>query len=264
MNKVLVVGTSHSACLKEAWDARETRWAGQDVTFFAIMGREFKKLSVQDDLTFGPTSPKNDALRESLITLNGAAEVNFRDYDVIVRTGFDLGEGLYRTLLSRFDVDGIIEGGKSGRRISQDFFETALRANFEDTVVQSDWADWGADAPKLMIVPKPAFSERVIDQPLAQTTPWKRYLTLGDGVRQAREVFDKIMVQAFSEKGAVFLPRPEVALTALGLSKSEFSVGSSRLGESRGDHPEGEFRHMNAAYGALVLDQVFAELGASA
>jgi hypothetical protein len=81
--RIAVIGNSHAAGLKRAWDVLAAEFPGLALVFFAAPGKRIADLRRQGDRLI----PGNDDLRQRLILSSGLPDVVLTDYDSFLLYG---------------------------------------------------------------------------------------------------------------------------------------------------------------------------------
>ena len=92
--------------------------------------------------------------------------------------------------------------------------------------------------------------------------PGRQCAESDDDVR-ALAVFIDAMERALAEIDIGYVPPPLETIGPLGLTRSKYTLGSTRLASGRA-HPEDDFSHMNGEYGELVLRDLMKRIGVPA
>lgn len=225
--RICVLGNSHAASLKEAWDQLAVQSAAFDLTFFAAYRDQLSGLNRADNLLI----PANEKLAAHLTyTSGGRPHVDLDAYD-----GFLLyGLGLSIPQLGR-DLSLAVR-----RRCCHDVLAGSLCARVASLIRAHTGKPVYAGHE-----PQRAFRE-------------KERLTVEHLGYEA--TFD-IMKDAARDQGIVLLPQPLETLVDDWGTAHRFSDGSTRLdvgNATSGElHPPREREHMNGAFGALYLRQFF-------
>lgn len=258
MTRILFVGTSHLGALRLAWHDFSQRNPNVEAQFFGAQARTFRKADRLDGNRFGFTEDSID--RESadaIRTIFGGLDVDLGWADHIVLVGVKNGVEAMLDLCLAFDIDGLPQAGldlESRPPMSLPVFDSLL-----ETVAQSQRKgafEVLAEAPRTIVVPAPLPSNslRAMKGPKA-----RQFRAAADwDMTPAVERLWKAFRSVYDRNGKVYLAQPSDTLDR-GLTRSEFAEGSVRLLKDEG-HPSGDHRHMNAAYGARVLDAVLAEI----
>jgi hypothetical protein len=229
--KLCIIGNSHVACLKSAWDALPRYHEEFDCAFFGSPGAGMNALYLED----GRLKAGTDKLRQDLrFTSGGQEAVRIGDYDafLIVGVGFHTPS--------------------HDRRVSSAVLHAALRGMFGTTMA-------GRFASAIRIVTQAPV--------LICATPLKA--TAGGSRRRSPALLEPaevsgLLSSAYSAERFRFLAQPSSTLENPWATRREFVVDAPRLAHVEqkigGRFTEGQNVHMNAEYGRLYLQSVFAAL----
>ncbi len=277
--RALVLGNSHIAAVKGAHEREAAlwpgRWSGLAPEFAGGHGDALAMLEVRD----GRLLARTEAARQNLQRLNRRAEWALAEYDAFIVVGCQLG--IYRALMpyrsARFlglpsmaerAAERAAERGAarvpvSRVPVSRAMFDLAVREGVRQTLggalalrLVAGLRAAGLGAQVIVAEqPRPSFDCRRERRRFAGLLQAHR---LGDGA-VLTEVFEAAAAAALP--GITFLAQPVQTRHGGMFTRPRFSAGSVRLTASRRiTHPEDDFIHANADYGALVLDQVAAAL----
>ena len=226
--RICIMGNSHVACLREAWDTYQDKSDSIALDFFAAPATGLAALELKD----GCIGTTDDRVRRSLrITSGGRDSLRLADYDAFLL--MDL----------RVRVPRLV------RAIS-----SAVAAQCsEDAIAASIGLPLG-----LMVRSQTDASIYVGHAPLfASDKPQSR-------LRSYDELYD-VMVAKLARHDLLLLRQPAETILYPCSTHMRFSVGSSRLlphwrtGETLKQPPE-DVGHMNSAYGQLFLRDFFQRL----
>jgi hypothetical protein len=258
--RLLILGNSHLAALREAWAGAPARWPGLRPTFLGA----HKDLLLQTQLKDGVLSPATDAARAAFRRLNGLEEVNLRDHDGIVICGClvaaSVAAGLWRdarwpglpSLMAEPDLAGM-RSTLISRGAALAGLAGALDQRLGLRLVRHLRA--GTDLP-VWLVSQPRANVAVLARPRPEVRAQVAAVQTGDGLALS-DLFDAAAARAARQAGAVWLAQPWATRTAGIFTGGAFMQGATRLTPRIGaPQPEDDVTHANAAYGAMVLDQI--------
>ena len=260
--RVLVLGNSHIAAVKAAHEAAPGRWPGMD--FLGGQGEALASVTAEA----GVLAPRDEAARQNILHLNGRDAFALSDYDAFVVVGCKLG--IYRALApyrrARFLGLPSVARGKVGdyaARVSRAMFGLAVQegvaASLGGALALRILAAVQAGVPVLVAEqPRPSQDCRRAPDRFGELLRAER---LGDGP-PLTEMFEAGLRAALP--GITLLPQPRQTWAGALFTRGRYGVGSVRLTPSDRLylHPEDDFIHANAEYGALVLDQIAAAVQA--
>jgi hypothetical protein len=224
VTRICVLGNSHSACFKLAWDSLRTRYSTVSLTFFAQRGRGMAELA-PDGAVLVPTT---DQLRSAMsFTSGGLTVVDPREYDAVLSVGFTWGYP---------PATGYISQDAAGRALL-DFTPRSLAFELIRKVrAVSDIPIFVAHQPL-----RRHEGDEIADNAV---TPYRRLVRLMNEELLARE-------------GALLLPQPAQTIANRFYTRSEFGIGARRLdtgdGEFSGELKADPRSHMNTRYGDIFL-----------
>lgn len=224
MRRVFVLGNSHVAALKLAWDDLASEYPETSVTFFAARADATRDVTVDN----GRLMAGNTTLREQFaLTSGGPSHIDPNDFDAVVCYG-----GL-SVSLRRAEVDSFSSG--FARKSLLDRTYSSLMFTHVGRLRE--------------ITEKPVFAAFA---PLrAPSSGFVR-----TALMSMREACDLVQNEALNALKATVLCQPQCTLLDAYTTKPEFSVGSVQLTEiqkSTGAHSDGELSHMNKSYGEIWL-----------
>lgn len=222
--KLCVIGNSHSACLKLAWEQLQTRYLDHSITFFAQRGIGMSGLMPRGKMLV----PAGEALRQAMLhTSGGHATIDLPNFDAVLIVGFLWGyppsTGYYSHAAAQqalIDVTPKTLAIRLLRKIRQ-----------------------VSDIP-VFLAHQPLRSDDSDIDGSADLAPYRRLV--------------EVLNSAFMEsEGAVLLSQPPQTIARSFFTRREFAVGSLRLDIGDGDTDENPYAdprsHMNTRYGDIYL-----------
>lgn len=228
--KICIIGNSHAAALKLAWDGLAESDRDIELTFFAARGPETARYFRREGTTLLPT---NKRLRTSITaTSEGKDRIQIADYDAIWLCGLNV---------RLQPVDASISQAVR-EALGHDSVATTPLAKLVELIREC------SDIP-LIACHNPLLREPPTPEETGAVISYDEYFAMvADEVRKL---------------GAVLLRQPEETFSAPIFTKAQYSIGSVRLDtgavNSGAEHPEQERKHMNAHFGALVLREFIAK-----
>lgn len=229
--RICVIGNSHAAAIKEGWDRIAADHPGVAVQFFAAPGDNMDGLKL-----FEGRMVATEPLLAEFVTLSsgGQTEIRPEAHDLFLIVGLGL------------------RPPKMDRRLSAQVYRAVTSELSRCLACRvAGMIRMVSEAPILML-PNPL--------PARQPTPDE---TEGRLMRQEDCLRD--VQSALGLNGLQILRQPEETLSSGWTTDRRWSEGSSTLagviGMAPGAmHPDSEFNHMNADYGALWLSMILADL----
>lgn len=232
--RLCIIGNSHIACLKTAWDLMAQDRERLTCTFFGSPGGGMQELQ-RDGSRLRPASSK--LKRDMKFTSGGKDIIRLDDYDAFLLVGL-------RFFSPVFD-----------RRLSAAVSEAALRESFGGTLARRIAADIrGASSAPIFIGSTP----RPLKAGVAAEND-RCYMT-------AAEV-SAALTRTFHSEGFRFVPQPAETMRSPWSTKAEFGTDAPRLDHTKAKvdakFDRDDTGHMNTAYGRIYLEQFFEMLFAN-
>lgn len=258
--KVLVIGNSHAACLIEAWRNFQPDTPAIEMAFFARGGA-----AALDG--FGCDGARIYASTEAAVAfqsrLGQQSEFAISDYDAIVVVGHELSSFRLVHILNknhilgwpypnRLDMPMITEA------CLKDALTDSLQAANATRILQTVLPAISTQRQKLIALPQP-YPSQIILQGAAQSVGFVRVCRAGIGA-QCRTLFEAVAAAQMAEIGAVFIPQPAETVAEELLTATGYTEGAKRLYNLSQRQPQTDELHANAAYGALLFQQIMQEI----
>ncbi len=227
--KLAVIGNSHAACFKTAWDELLLSHLGIEPIFFASPGERLRTLQIEGDSI---TTSNEQAAQDIRFTSGGLSSIRVEEYDCFLMIG--LG---YRTPI----LD---------RRLSRAVSALAV----EDCVTNS------LCFHVLSLVRELAGTKIAV-----ACQPYPTSQTIAPPLLPAEEV-TQIANRKFKDRNVTFYHCPSECLMENCYSiKKDFLVGAPRLAHnqrklSRTFDGVRNFVHMNTQYGKLFWEKILTEI----
>jgi hypothetical protein len=236
--KVCVIGNSHAACIKRAWDEfLVPKFKDSfELTFFAARGQKLKDLALKN----GELVPLTDRLRKSIeFTSDGFSSIRLKEYDVFLLVGlqakpFYLENSNFSSAVTKLALND--------NYVSKIFFEVLTKIRKE---VDSKIYIGHTPLPKNINRENLEHDESISEM----------YLK---GLELAND-------ELFKKFDAELLPQPAITLTGNSRNThSNYSVGSTRLSVGdeidNAEHLKEDRFHMNTLFGKAWLEEFFEKL----
>lgn len=238
MMKIAVIGNSHVGAWKTAWSARSEADRPVDITWFAAAAQLIGHLEVRDGRIV-PTDVRT--LKHIRMTSGQREEIDPAEFDLFILCGG------YRCDIPPQDSRAYSRA--IYRKMIQGSFQLSLAYKIATLLRQL------TDKPVYFFPnPLPAHANAGID-----TSAFFVRESYADRIAR----IDKIARKAL---GASCVAQPASTVLAEVSTKTEYTKGSRRLGPGKSaddapEHPESEYNHMNADYGALVVENMLRVIG---
>lgn len=259
--KLCVIGNSHAGMLAAAF--RDAPLPGVDVTFFARQGKALDQVR----LRAGELRMPNRDARKAMAKMGMPGRIRVDAFDAFVIVGMTATAFALAPMVAGHAVYGwpsamaeIEASGRTGRPLmSVAALTAALRAAIEGNTACGMIAKIRRQSrAPILLVPQPYPSVDV----LARKDSFQGFRQLhrrGDGAAAAA-VLDAAHREVFGPMAALrYLPPPGGTVAEGFLTQSRFTRGATRL-DATGQQPDADILHANAAYGALVAQQIAREL----
>jgi len=224
VTRVCVIGNSHAACFKIAWNTLKASYPSVTLTFFADRKTGISELEPKGGLLV----PTSERLQRVLAhTSVGHTAIDPRDYDIILMVGLSPGYP---------DAPGFYSYAAASRALLD---ETPASIAFEliRKIRQTS-------AIPIFLAHKPLLRHEGETQPDGDAGPYRRLIKL---------LNDELVRDA----GATLLEQPEQTITHCFFSRPEYAIGSSRLDVGSKwlplEQPGDQRAHMNELYGEIYL-----------
>jgi hypothetical protein len=260
--KICLIGNSHLATLKRAWDVREdARRDGLSLTFFGSSGTSVSSLVFDD----GYLVPREQKVARTFQLTAGTDRIDLGSYDAFVFTGVVFE---FRDFLAIFKTHVLLP--QAHMRPKRPILS---KAAFRQTV--EDLASQRCAGGRLADTIRAAVGRPIVS--IASPCPCESILRDKNFAGYARSVDDPFLGVLYeiylaqarnlaTARGWTFVPQDESTLRTPGLSLEEYSVNSVDVGwtpGTEGPDKRDDVWHMNARYGQLMLDRLLTALPAS-
>ena len=268
MCKILIVGNSHVAAVRSAWQKLQPEFRGIDISFFAAPLNIFSSFTLSENRQFGVLDVSGCPSRTvNIIKLNsgGYLSRNFNDFDHVVIVGGRWGMPEILKIYSAY----LGENGYEPHTNRQSRIETVFLELCRDLVQRyfPQTALFECGHPNMHIIPAPRRSERLlptesnIEQFGQQRYASGKYLNLcnHNGLKELINLQSALFVQSVEALGMSCHPQLPETIGEFGLTKARFSDAPERLQTNL--RVEIDNIHMNSEYGALFLRDFLFQTG---
>ena len=244
--KILVVGNSHSAALRNGWKGVAKNFPELELDFFSASADVLASARIKGgrygyhgDAASAPFGWKK--VKERF----GDFSVDLTKVSAVIFGGFNIGEVINIRLLNRFSVDGLTN--IPGRpRMSKEAYFTFCDAIIENAISQSPFMKW-TDRP-VYLVPQPRRSESVANSTTVQDQPWAEFINGPPIGREPLNLFYEKAEKLISKSGHALICPPDSIYGDSGLILERFRQTQKIFPDGQQDHT-----HMNGHYGAGAL-----------
>jgi hypothetical protein len=258
MKRVLFLGNSHLAALRQAHLAGPGRWPGLDARFLGA----HKDLLLQTTVTPERIAPATPVARDAFARLNNADGAVLGDLDLIVIAGCLISVQVAVRLWRVARWPGLPSLDRAPDLAALPLISGPAAAASLTAAIDSRLGLRlvrhlrRAVATPILLVAQPAPSDVVRGRSVPSTHSLVLAERLGDGQALAR-LFDQAAGAALARQGAGYLPQPQDTRASALTTDPAYMEGAVRLSRRPGlPQPPEDVSHANAAFGALILDQV--------
>lgn len=248
MKKLCMIGNSHLGAIKLGWEDVQAEFPGAEATFFAAPGKHMNRFLVRDGMLVA-----QGAQTRVLSTSSGGSKIDLAAYDGFALFGGGVNFIHAINLYCNYRSDEHRLDGAMVHRVSQECFDAALLGLLgrENAIRLAADIARVSDCP-VVVSPQPMPSPRILDS--ERHNVYRSMRDAGDELSLYRSYCRSL--KALSASGFTVVEQPEATKMAPLLTGQEYSKGSTKLLNSKQEHGEDDFVHMNRAYGAMVLRQI--------
>ncbi|MBV8978448.1 MAG: hypothetical protein JOZ13_13835 [Alphaproteobacteria bacterium] len=248
-----ILGSSHAGAIKQAWSSRAAA-SSPSLTFFAKGGAKMRQLAYRNGIIAHPSPEVRLAFQR---TSGGEEKIVLARYDAVVFYAIGLSFDKVLELGKEFATVKHLRYGGEGALVSSACFAAMLRATIAESAALSLLAKMRKDYKGPVVVcptplpPESLFMEQLPSMPA-------RFADACYLATLYREMSDA-MSAACTELGAALVGQGDDTIAPPCFTRSEFALGAPM--NKRGMREEYN-KHMNQAFGALMLDAILAKLEA--
>jgi len=247
--KICVMGNSHLAALKLAWDELVTDYNQVELVFFGARANAMTHLKEEN----GCLVPTNDRTKQDILfTSNGLELVDFTYFDAVLLYGLACDVRIFSSTLQNHKID---KNADSSRQfMTRDCFSKVCQDGAEHSLLfkMATMVRRLTDLP-LIVSSSPFPSRACVDD---ASHNWD--FLVNDDSEMIRQGYDDGIQRAFRVFQAKVIPQPERTVTDNIFTKTHYSNASVRLIEGfTFVHPENDHAHMNKDYGVEYLKDIF-------
>lgn len=248
---LVILGNSHLAALRAAWDAMQSHHPGADVRFFGGIAPVFAAMTLDDSGCFGLTDPGLVAPEDLKKTrrMFGGTAIDLTDAGTVAIAGVDWQVWALFDLLDTFAIDPLGSGGPDEPRLSAAAFHAVLAALAEAALAPLDWAR--RIAAPVILMPRPIPPETLAED--GHATGARILRISGRGLGPALAMLEAALIEGAAARGLTWLPQPAGSRAPSGLTAAAMNRGGLRLRRATEGTEAQDYEHMNAEFGAMVL-----------
>lgn len=228
--RICVIGNSHAGAIKEGWDRIAASFPAISMEFFAAAGKGMDDLQLSEGRLIAGTKKQAESMR---LSSGGSAEIWPEHYDRFLIVGMGL------------------RPPQLDRRLSEQVIDATLTAMTQIAPFRVARMIRSLSLAPILVLPVPLYA-----LPPRPEEMQDRFIGCDDCLNR---------VDALARiEGLRVVPQPEDTRSSEWTTAEKWSVGSRPLGATVGVkpealHPDGEFNHMNAAFGEVWLGSILAE-----
>jgi len=243
--RICVIGNSHLAALKQAWDQLTFDYREIELVFFGARASAMTHLEVQN----GCLVPTNEETRQDIyFTSGGQSLIDINGFDAVLLYGLACDTHIFSPALATHRVGNIADTTRKimslscFTRICEDRVRRSLMFKIA-SLVRS------VSGVPIFISPSPFPSRSCVED-----TSGKWNILAANYCQPIQQGYYDGINRAFQSFEGIFLPQPGDTVTDFLFTKTQFSKGSIRLIEGLSSaHPDDDYNHMNKDYGNAFL-----------
>lgn len=244
MTRILVLGNSHTAALKNAEEAFYERHPDIKLSFFAVSEPYFSKGVTDAAGVYTP--PEGAQVRNNVQLEEGCRDVDFNLYDHVLVVGLRTPHGLLCDVLAGH---GVLDGAQAGEApmVSKAFLREVIAHQTRQTVLGWSRLLGVGFEGAIHIAPLPS---------IAITDPQRRV------DRRAREnlaLHQHPLAWWLFEEWRAAMSREAFRLSTTLLWQPAYTVAGPFVAKE--EYSDGDCVHMNAAFGLTVLEAYIRDMG---
>lgn len=248
MTRVCIVGNSHIGSMRQSKGLIAEKFPDITVKYFGAPGRLFADCMVDENGNFGPKS-LSDADEAALLAVNGALNINFDQFDIVLITGYGFNFGYLLRLLYQHDI---LDTPKTNRTrvCSQAFFEACTDAIINEPL--DVFCDNLGRKRRYVMTPAPYPSQMTVVKGPGYRPTIAHLKTHPEGTQIFENFLDK-MEKAVLHRGIQFMRQPQQTVAGPFLTRRKFAKGAVHVKDDSKvmlDH-----NHMNGDYGLAVFEK---------
>lgn len=258
--KICCLGNSHIAALRSAWDTHPGRWPGLDMHFVGA----HKGLLLQTTVKHGWLRPESPDAIDAFARLGGGQGVRLADFDALVVTGCLVALSLTASIYRRMHWVGL-PSVAAHRDLAN---SPQILVSRDATLATAQESLLSRLGPQLIAHLRPHTDKPIFltSQPRASatlldsrdpTTKAHRIAHVSGDAPFVEQLHEEAAKQAVEAAGGLYIPQPPETIALHVVTDPAFMRGAVRLAANpNAPQPADDIRHANAAYGALVIDQI--------
>jgi hypothetical protein len=258
--RLCFIGNSHLGAIKAGWNISAENHPGVSAQFFGAPQSSFVDTKVENGRLVAKSERAQQMFR---VTSGGSIEVVPGDYDLIVFVGLSYSHEPLLDLYESYRGDD--QGNPEGdfQLVSTSYFIAMCKSRLSRIAAIDYRAQMLAAGTPIWIYPTPMPGENAPNMQSESQTPTglRRFALLQQAARwgDGCSLFDIFASagHAFEREGIVVFEQPAETRVSGIFTRGEFNRNAPHVAALAGHvHDQGNFSHMNADYGAIVIRQI--------
>ena len=248
MTKLCMIGNSHVAAMRNAWNTVAADYPGLDVDIFAQHAKHFANATLTGKGALAVEGPRLWRFRAGSDD-NRCSEINLANYDAVILVALAFGANSVFRHYRKYHWYGM--KGRRQQGLTRENFRKAAQSDAEATAALHLAAliQPAANVP-LFLVPAPLPSERGYDdEDMPGMIAWRAAAENGDA-EALMAMYDEILA-GIGQNGVVIVAQPEDSKANFRATLQRYADNAART-HNDGIRPENDYFHMNDEYGALI------------
>ncbi|MGB0851719.1 MAG: hypothetical protein ACPGSI_00390 [Pikeienuella sp.] len=260
--KVCILGNSHVAAYKSAEADIAASFPDVEASYFGVSWPHIDACVCSADGAFGLQRAAADAVGlnwrgtfKHVRTINGRAMVNAAEFDAVFIVGRDIRMREILQLLATTDIEGFADRGRATLMSHAAF--AAFITDLAKQAFPDDFAHLGA-ATRCAATIMPYLSAACLADERARYDDIRALEAAPADLDAVMGVVDDVVSARCKELGITYLPqRRDTMLNGI-LTAPEYSSGSIGLANGGAAHDAKDYRHMNARYAHVAVEDFIA------
>ena len=245
--KICIMGNSHLAALKLAWQQLSAEYSSIELVFFGARASAMAHLDVQNNCLVS-THPETE--HDMQFTSGGQNAIDLSSFDAVWLYGLACDVNLFIPTLTTHQLESLTDINR--KFLSRACFTQLCRDRLQHGILYklTRLVRQISDLP-VYVSPSPFPSRTCVDDP---SEKWNA-LSANDGSVIQSSYYDGI-ITALNDYNTVFIPQPNDSIVDFLFTAPQYAKDSIRLTEGLSTkHAHDDYVHMNQAYGVLFLQQ---------
>lgn len=251
MIRVIVFGNSHVGAWQAAWPEILSSWPNVEVTFFGVPDQIHRRYKIDSDGKFNIENA-SEKDRERVSRINGCDNIDLTKFDRQVSVGTSWVPEAAVKIVETGDPEML--GHRNGNRpvYSEPFLYSCLAHSVDSIFRSNEIESDGLVNPTFFA--RPIYAETC----KASTHRWYKHWRSTDGydvsINKMLDIYEKLIVQRFSEAGLCFLAPPKSLRASSGATAQKYLATGGGIVNPEQPARRGDHSHMNNDYGIACLN----------